>query len=92
MKMFSIIVPFYNESKNINISIDSLLRQSFNDFEVILVDDGSTDDSKEKIYEKIRNDDRFKYFYQENKGVSAARNLGLKVARGEYISFIDRDD
>lgn len=90
--MLSIIVPVYNTEKYLSECIDSILEQSYGDFELILVDDGSKDASFEicKLYQQ--KDARVKVYHKENSGVSAARNFGLSVARGEYISFCDSDD
>lgn len=88
----SIIVPVYNSEKYIAMCIDSLVKQNFNDFEVILVDDGSTDNSG-KICEKYaEKNDRIVLVTKENGGLCSARNAGIDVARGEYLLFIDNDD
>lgn len=88
----SIVIPCYNEENNIKRCIDSVKKQSYEDFEVILVDDGSTDKTAEVIKKNIEGDKRFKYYHKENGGVSSARNYGIKKAAGSYISFIDSDD
>lgn len=88
--MFSVIIPAYNAEKFIHISIESVLNQSCKDFELIIVDDGSTDHTKE-VVEKY-NDVRIVYFYQENGGVSAARNKGILESNGQYVCFLDSDD
>lgn len=90
--MISVIVPIYNTEKYLKKCLDSIRNQTFTDFEVILVDDGSTDKSSEICKEFTDNDKRFKYYYKENGGSSSARNLGLRQATGEYIAFIDSDD
>ncbi len=88
----SVIIPVYNKAKYIVDTLDSVLKQSFTDFEALLIDDGSTD-SSDMICDKYRSlDSRFKTFHISNKGVSAARNYGIKHAKGKYISFIDADD
>jgi glycosyltransferase involved in cell wall biosynthesis len=88
----SIIIPVYNSEKFLSRCLDSILNQSFNNFECILIDDGSTDSSL-SICEQYRNsDNRFVVIHQKNSGVSAARNKGLEIARGRYICFIDSDD
>lgn len=88
----SIIVPVYNVEKYLQRCVDSILNQDFQDFEVILVDDGSTDCCSE-ICEKYREkDDRVVVLHKENGGLSSARNAGLNIARGEYIGFVDSDD
>ena len=92
MPKVSIIMPFYNVEKYIEQCITSLLKQSYSDFELICVDDGSKDDSI-KIVEKYgKIDNRIKIIRQENKGLATARNTGLKVATGEFIYFVDSDD
>lgn len=88
--MFSIIIPLYNKEKFIQNTLDKVLQQSFQDFEVIIVDDGSTDGGAE-IVKNIQNE-RIKYFWQENQGVSSARNKGISLAKNEYICFLDADD
>lgn len=88
--MFSVIIPAYNSASYIRHSIGSVLAQTVTDFEVFVVDDGSTDDTK-AVVETIQ-DPRIRYIYQENGGVSAARNTGIRNAKGEYICFLDADD
>ena len=87
----SIIVPVYNAEKYIDQCIESVLTQSFTDFELILVNDGSTDSSLERCY-AWDSDERVKVFFTENRGVSHARNYGLKNAIGKWILFLDSDD
>ncbi len=86
----SIVIPCYNGANFIVDTLQSVFEQDYTNYELILIDDGSNDDSKEKIFSF--NDKRLHYFYQQNKGVSAARNYGLVIARGEYIVFFDADD
>lgn len=88
----SIIVPVYNREKYLVRCIDSILKQTFAKFELILVDDGSDDMSGAICRSYAEIDHRVQYIYQENAGVSAARNKGLDVARGEFVAFIDSDD
>jgi glycosyltransferase involved in cell wall biosynthesis len=88
--LVSIITPFYNAEKYLSESISSVLNQSFYNWELLLINDGSTDSSKEIALSF--NDDRIRYFEQENKGVSAARNLGLNMMKGEFFCFLDADD
>ena len=88
--MISVIIPLYNKETTIEQSIRSLLTQSFSDFELIVVDDGSTDGSAEKI--RGITDERMILICQENGGPSKARNTGVKHARGEWIVFLDADD
>ncbi len=90
--MISIIIPVFNVEKYLRECLDSLLNQSYQDFEVICVDDGSTDESY-KILEEYKNKDaRFILIQQDNKGAGATRNRGLEVAKGDYIQFLDSDD
>ena len=88
----SVIVPIYNAGKFLTETIESVLQQSITNFELILINDGSTDDS-EMICEKFTaKDHRIQYYFQKNSGVSVARNFGLSKANGEYIFFLDSDD
>jgi glycosyltransferase involved in cell wall biosynthesis len=90
--ILSIIIPFYNSELSLQKTVDTVLRQTITDIEILLVDDGSQDGGS-LIARKIANhDSRVKVFYQKNKGVSAARNHGLQKARGQYIAFVDADD
>ena len=88
--MFSVIIPAYNAAKYIEKSISSVLCQTVDDFEILVVDDGSTDDTR-GIVEAIP-DDRIRCIYQPNGGVSSARNTGIRSAKGDYICFLDADD
>ena len=89
----SVIIPTHNRAHLISRSIQSVLNQTYQDFEIIVVDDGSTDNTKEVIKEFQRKDKRIKYIkHGKNKGGSAARNTGIKASRGEYIAFQDSDD
>lgn len=88
----SIIVPVYKVEKYLHRCVDSLLAQAFQDFEVLLVDDGSPDRSGEICDEYAKKDSRVRVFHKENGGVSSARNIGLDNMRGEYVTFIDADD
>ena len=88
----SIIVPVYNAELYINKCIDSILNQSFKDFELILVNDGSTDNSGRMCEEYGSKDNRIKVFHKENGGQATARNMGLDIAKGDYVGFIDSDD
>ena len=88
--LVSVIIPVYNSEPYIAQAIISVLRQTYNNIEIVIVDDGSTD----RTGEVIRNfdDARIKYLYQNNHGVSHARNRGLEISRGEFIAFLDSDD
>lgn len=90
--LFSIIIPVYNIRGYVAIAIESILTQTFTDFELIVVDDGSTDGSGELLDDIATKDVRIRVFHQPNSGVSAARNLGLDKARGKWIVFVDGDD
>lgn len=90
--VFSIIIPVYNSEKYLSICMNGILTQSFQSFEVILVDDGSTDSSAAICKSLAESDDRVKYVFEENAGTSSARNLGINLAQGEYITFMDNDD
>ena len=89
---FSIIIPIYNSALYVKKCIDSVKSQSFSDFEVILINDGSTDNSLEIIKQEIKDDSRFYVYTKNNSGVSSSRNLGLEKSKGDYIIFIDSDD
>lgn len=88
----SIIVPVYKVEPYIHKCVDSILNQTFKDFEVILVDDGSPDNCGKICDEYAKKDERIKVIHKENRGLSSARNAGLDIARGEYIGFVDSDD
>ena len=90
--MISVIVPVYNVEKYLEECLDSIKNQTFNDIEVILVNDGSIDGSKEICERFCLQDSRFKLINQENQGQSVARNRGFKESRGQYIMFVDSDD
>lgn len=88
----SIIVPVYNVEKYLRCCLDSIVAQTFTDWECICVDDGSPDNSGKILDEYAAKDNRFVIIHKENGGVSSARNVGLDIARGEWISFVDSDD
>lgn len=90
--LISIIVPIYNAEKYINRCIQSILRQTFNDWELLLVNDGSTDKSSEICDEYAAKDNRIRVLHKENGGVSSARNYGIRYSRGKWLTFIDIDD
>lgn len=89
---FSIIIPSYNRAHMLPAALQSVQDQTFPDWESIIVDDGSTDNTKELVKDWIAKDNRFRYIYQENAERSAARNNGIKNAKGQYICFLDSDD
>lgn len=90
--LVSVIMPAYNSEKYIGKSIESVLAQDYEKFELIIVDDGSKDGSKSIVEQYAKNDIRIKLLEQANQGVSAARNKGLDTATGEYVAFLDSDD
>lgn len=90
MPGISVIIPAYNMADFIGEAIESILRQSFTDFEILLIDDGSSDGTKE-VCGRYK-DDRIRYYYQTNRGVARARNTGIEKANGKYIAFLDADD
>lgn len=92
MPKISVIVPVYNTERYLSKCIDSILSQSFTDFELLLINDGSKDNSGTICDQYAVNDSRVRVFHKENGGVSSARNLGLENARGEWITFCDSDD
>lgn len=87
---FSVIIPLYNKAAYIAETIQSVLDQTYSNFELIIIDDGSTDHSASVI--QTFDDVRISYFYQKNQGVSTARNYGISLAKGDYIAFLDADD
>ena len=92
MPKISIIIPIYDKKRYINKCLDSILEQTYKEFEVILIDDGSTDGSAEICDDYKEKDKRIKVIHIENAGVSNARNIGLDFAKGEYVQFVDSDD
>ena len=91
-ELISIIVPIFNTEKYLHQCLDSILSQSYENFECLLINDGSTDASASICREYVAKDARFRYFEKENGGVSSARNLGIERSGGAYITFIDSDD
>lgn len=92
MPKVSVIVPVYNASRYLHKCLDTLVNQTYDDYEVIIVNDGSTDRSEEIIYQYTKSYSKLRYFAKQNEGVALARNYGLSVATGEYIMFVDSDD
>ena len=88
-ELISVIIPVFNRAKYISGCIDSILNQIYKDLEIIVIDDGSTDNLKEVL---VPYKDKIRYYYKENGGAASARNLGIKHARGEYIAWLDSDD
>jgi glycosyltransferase involved in cell wall biosynthesis len=91
MPAVSIILPTYNRAKTLVRAIESVLKQTFDDFELLIIDDGSSDDTKQRV-KPFLTDVRVKYLYQDNAGASAARNKGIELSVGEFIAFQDSDD
>lgn len=87
---FSIIIPLFNKSKYIEETLRSVLKQTFTNYEIIIINDGSTDESETKV--KGFNDDRIQLYHQKNQGVSIARNLGIEKSKGKIVAFLDADD
>ena len=91
-QLVSVVIPVYNVEKYLNECVDSVLKQTYTDYEIILVDDGSTDNSGLICDEYLNISDKIRVIHQQNGGLSAARNTGLKAAKGEYVYFLDSDD
>ena len=90
--MISVIIPVYNSEKYVGACIESVLKQDYRDFELILVNDGSTDKSISVCNYYAQQDTRIRVFDQPNQGVSHSRNMGIKKANGEFLTFVDSDD
>jgi glycosyltransferase involved in cell wall biosynthesis len=89
---FSIIIPTYNRAQHLVVAIKSLLQQDFDDVEVLIVDDGSTDNTETVVAQLCKSHSNLKYFYKQNEERSIARNFGIMKARGKYVGFLDSDD
>lgn len=92
MKKISIIVPVYNAEKYLHYALNSICGQTYQNLEILLIDDGSTDNSLKCCEEWAKKDTRIRVFHQENAGASAARNVGIEMATGQYVMFMDGDD
>lgn len=92
MDLVSIIIPCYNYGHLLPYTLDSIFKQTYLNWEAVIIDDGSNDNTKEIAFEYIRKDNRFKYIYQRNSGPSSARNTGITAVSGEFIIFLDADD
>lgn len=90
--LFSIIIPIYNVEKYLTNCLDSVVKQTYSNFECIMINDGSTDNSGKIAKEYVKKDTRFRLFSQENQGLSVARNEGIKRSIGKYLVFLDSDD
>ena len=91
-ELISIVIPIYNVENYLRQCLDSIVAQTYQNFECLLINDGSPDHSADICREYVSKDSRFRYFEKENGGVSSARNLGIEHSKGEYITFIDSDD
>ena len=91
-KLISVIVPVYNVEKYLEKCVSSIVNQTYKNLEIMLVDDGSTDSSGKMCDEFAKKDDRIKVIHKPNGGLSDARNSALKIAKGDYIGFVDSDD
>ena len=92
MPRFSIIIPVYNTEKYLDKCLSSVFNQSFSDYEIIVVNDGSTDNSMKVVDKYLKEHVNLKHFFKENGGLSSARNYGIKKAKGDYLLFLDSDD
>ena len=88
----SVIIPVFNSEKYLKKCLDTVLLQTLSDIEIICIDDGSTDSSLQILQQYSRKDHRFKIIFQSHEGAGSARNKGLAIAQGEYLSFLDSDD
>ena len=92
MPLLSIIIPVYNVERYIERCVNSIINQSYQNFELIIIDDGSIDGSSKILDVLSSNDNRIQVYHVKNGGVSRARNLGLSFSKGEFIAFVDADD
>ena len=90
--LISVIVPCYNQAQYLDECLQSVLNQIYTDWECIIVNDGSPDHTEEVAKKWLEKDSRFRYIYKETGGLSSARNAGIKIAKGEWIQFLDCDD
>ena len=90
MVFFSVVIPLYNKANYIENTLKSVLDQTFTDYEIIVINDGSTDESEAVV--RQFNDKRIQIFHQKNQGVSVTRNLGIEKSTGKLIAFLDADD
>jgi glycosyltransferase involved in cell wall biosynthesis len=91
-KLVSIIIPCFNQAQYLDEALYSVLNQTYQHWEAIVVNDGSTDNTEEVALNWVKKDNRFRYYFKENGGLSSARNLGLDKAIGDYLQFLDSDD
>ena len=90
--LVSVVIPCHNVEEYIEECIESIINQTYKNLQIILIDDGSKDSTFDIIKKWLMTDSRIEYYYQENKGVSAARNLGNSKIKGDYFSYVDSDD
>ena len=90
--LVSIIIPTYNYGEFLPDAVESIFNQTYQEWECLIIDDGSTDNTKDIAHSVLLNDNRVSYYYQNRKGTSAAKNLGLKYSKGNFIQFLDADD
>jgi len=90
--MISVVIPLYNKEQSVVATIQSVLAQTYTDYEIVVVDDGCTDASVSVVQTQMQNTDKIRLIRQKNAGVSAARNTGIRNAQGEYVAFLDADD
>lgn len=90
--LVSVIVPCYNQGTYLNEALESVFKQTYNNWECLIIDDGSTDNTKEIANLWITKDSKFKYYYKNNGGVSSARNVGISKSKGDFLQFLDSDD
>jgi glycosyltransferase involved in cell wall biosynthesis len=91
MPLVSVVIPSYNAARFVGDAVRSVLAQNYPNFEVLVIDDGSTDDTRQ-VMEQFAGDARVRYYYQTNRGESGARNTGIQIARGDFIAYCDADD
>jgi glycosyltransferase involved in cell wall biosynthesis len=92
MPVVSVVITCFNQGRFLEHSVNSVLQQTFTDLECLIIDDGSTDITRDIAKDLVKTDPRLKYFYKQNGGVSSARNFGFRQAQGEWIQFLDADD
>ena len=91
-ELISIVVPVYNVENYLCMCLDSIMSQTYQNFECLLINDGSPDNSADICREYVEKDSRFQYFEKENGGLSDARNYGIRKSKGSYLTFVDSDD
>jgi glycosyltransferase involved in cell wall biosynthesis len=92
MPTVSVIIPTYNYAHFISEAVQSVLDQTYQNFEILIIDDGSTDNTRDVVLKLMENTNKIRYFYQANQGLSAARNRGIREAKSEYVALLDSDD